>query len=58
MPNKPSKNEPNQLSRAESRVLQRIQAVAFDAPGVLSAARGLSHFGEHAAGWGGGAGGV
>ena len=41
----------NKLSQAESRVLERIQSVAFDARGVLSTARGLSHFGEHAAGW-------
>lgn len=42
---------PNKLSQAESRVLERIQSVAFDAPGVSSTARGLSHFGEHAAVW-------
>ncbi|WP_246389081.1 phosphatase PAP2 family protein [Corynebacterium incognita] len=39
------------LEDKESRVLEAIQSVAYDAPGVLSAARGLSHFGEHALGW-------
>ena len=42
---------PNKLSVAESRVLEKIQDAAFDAPGVLPTARGLSHFGEHALGW-------
>lgn len=42
---------PSKLSVAESHVLEKIQDVAFDAPGVLPAARGLSHFGEHALGW-------
>lgn len=40
-----------QLNRAESHVLEAIQNVAFDKPGVLPTARGLSHFGEHALGW-------
>lgn len=42
---------PSKLSVAESHVLEKIQDVAFDAPGILPAARGLSHFGEHALGW-------
>lgn len=42
---------PSKLSVAESHVLEKIQDVAFDAPGVLPTARGLSHFGEHALGW-------
>ena len=42
---------PNKLSVAESRVLECIQGAAFDAPGVLPTARGLSHWGEHALGW-------
>lgn len=42
---------PNKLSVAESHVLEKIQDVAFEAPGVLPTARGLSHFGEHALGW-------
>ena len=42
---------PNKLSIAESRVLESIQNAAFDVPGVLPAARGLSHLGEHALGW-------
>lgn len=42
---------PNKLSVAESHVLENIQQAAFDVPGVLPTARGLSHFGEHALGW-------
>ena len=42
---------PNKLSVAESRVLESIQGAAFDVPGVLPTARGLSHWGEHALGW-------
>ena len=42
---------PSKLSVAESHLLEKIQDVAFDAPGILPAARGLSHFGEHALGW-------
>ncbi len=42
---------PNKLSVAESRVLECIQGAAFDVPGVLPTARGLSHWGEHALGW-------
>lgn len=41
----------DKLSTAESRILENIQNVAFDAPGVLATARGLSHMGEHALGW-------
>ncbi len=39
------------LNYTESRILEAIQSVAFDQPGVLETARGLSHFGEHALGW-------
>ena len=42
---------PSKLSVAESRVLENIQDVAYDVPGVLPTARGLSHFGEHSLGW-------
>ena len=42
---------PNKLSIAESRVLESIQNAAFDVPGVVPSARGLSHLGEHALGW-------
>ena len=42
---------PSKLSVAESRILEKIQDVAYDVPGVLPTARGLSHFGEHALGW-------
>ena len=41
----------DRLNHAESRILESIQSVAFDAPGVVPTARGLSHFGEHALGW-------
>ena len=44
-------NKFDQLNEAESHILAAIQNVAFDAPGVVPAARGLSHFGEHALGW-------
>ncbi|MCQ9334021.1 phosphatase PAP2 family protein [Corynebacterium phoceense] len=44
-------NPPGKLSVAESHILEKIQEVAFDKPGVLPTARGLSHFGEHALGW-------
>lgn len=39
------------LSVAESHILESIQKAAFDVPGVLPTARGLSHLGEHALGW-------
>ncbi|PIS62716.1 hypothetical protein AZH46_07410 [Corynebacterium striatum] len=42
---------PSKLSVAESHVLESIQNAAFDVPGVVPAARGLSHLGEHALGW-------
>lgn len=35
----------------EARLLTHLQNVAFDRPGVLPAARGLSRFGEHSLGW-------
>lgn len=35
----------------ETELLVRIQDVLFDAPGVQSTARMLSHFGEHSLGW-------
>lgn len=44
-------NSTNAWDNAEAGVLERIQAVLFDAAGVLPVARGLSHFGEHALGW-------
>jgi membrane-associated phospholipid phosphatase len=37
--------------RPEEAALVAVQAVLADRPGVLPAARGLSHFGEHALGW-------
>ncbi len=41
--------------RGEAAVLVAIQNAIADRPGVLPAARGLSHFGEHALGWTGSA---
>lgn len=45
------KGQTGALSVAESRVLEAIQGALYDVPGVVPAARGLSHFGEHALGW-------
>ncbi|WP_423777748.1 phosphatase PAP2 family protein [Corynebacterium frankenforstense] len=39
------------LRARESDVLVALQGAVADVPGVLPAARGLSHFGEHALGW-------
>lgn len=36
---------------AEVRVLAALQRTVGAQPGVISAARGMSHFGEHALGW-------
>lgn len=36
---------------AEIRILQTVQAAFGSTPAATSAARGLSHFGEHALGW-------
>ncbi len=47
----PNDFSPSAFSVAESHVLEKLQAVAFDKPGVVPVARGLSHFGEHALGW-------
>ena len=44
-------NSTNAWDNAEAGVLERIQGLLFDAAGVLPAARGMSHFGEHALGW-------
>lgn len=35
----------------ETAALEAIQSILADKPGVLSVARGMSHFGEHALGW-------
>jgi decaprenylphosphoryl-5-phosphoribose phosphatase len=37
--------------RGEAAALVVVQSVLADRPGVLTAARGLSHFGEHSIGW-------
>ena len=39
------------VSNAEAGVLVAVQDAVADVPGVLPAARGLSHFGEHSLGW-------
>lgn len=39
------------LARAEVNALVGIQDKLVDVPGILPAARGMSHFGEHALGW-------
>jgi membrane-associated phospholipid phosphatase len=38
-------------SGGEVAALVAVQSVLADKPGVLAAARGLSHFGEHGLGW-------
>ncbi|MFW0789749.1 phosphatase PAP2 family protein [Gordonia sp. CPCC 205333] len=35
----------------ESAILVAVQSALVDQPGVIPAARGLSHFGEHSLGW-------
>ena len=47
MPNR----RPNRFSVAESHVLENLQDAVYEAPGIVSGARMLSHFGEHALGW-------
>lgn len=47
MPNR----RPNRLSVAESHVLENLQDAVYEVPGIVSGARTLSHFGEHALGW-------
>jgi membrane-associated phospholipid phosphatase len=37
--------------RGEVAALVAVQSALTDRPGVLSTARGLSHFGEHSVGW-------
>lgn len=37
--------------RGEVAALVAVQSALADRPGVLTAARGLSHFGEHSIGW-------
>jgi membrane-associated phospholipid phosphatase len=37
--------------RGELAALVAVQSALADRPGVLTAARGLSHFGEHSIGW-------
>ncbi|NKS67530.1 phosphatase PAP2 family protein [Rhodococcus hoagii] len=38
-------------SASEVRILQTVQGAIGAAPAVVKAARGMSHFGEHALGW-------
>jgi hypothetical protein len=49
-PRQSSARIPDPTRAAETAVLARVQRV-LGRPRVVSAARGLSHFGEHAAGW-------
>lgn len=42
---------PVDAPRGEVAALVAVQSALADRPGVLSAARGLSHFGEHSLGW-------
>ncbi len=39
------------VPRGEVAALVAVQSALADRPGVLAAARGLSHFGEHSLGW-------
>ena len=40
-----------QLRSAEVKILNAVQGTVGSSPAVISAARGMSHFGEHALGW-------
>jgi membrane-associated phospholipid phosphatase len=42
---------PSETPRGEVAALVAVQSALADRPGVLTAARGLSHFGEHSIGW-------
>ena len=42
---------PSAAPRGEVAALVAVQSALTDRPGVLTAARGLSHFGEHSIGW-------
>ncbi|MDX5311557.1 phosphatase PAP2 family protein [Rhodococcus ruber] len=46
-----SSNREWPTTEAEIQVLQVVQSTVGSRPGALAAARGLSHFGEHAFGW-------
>jgi hypothetical protein len=39
------------VPRGEVAAIVAVQSALADRPGVLSTARGLSHFGEHSIGW-------
>lgn len=39
------------MSKREADILVTVQDALYDVPGVLPAARNLSHLGEHALGW-------
>ena len=43
--------ESGRAPRGEVAALVAVQSALADRPGVLTAARGLSHFGEHSIGW-------
>ena len=42
---------PSEAPRGEVAALVAVQSALADRPGVLTAARGLSYFGEHSIGW-------
>jgi membrane-associated phospholipid phosphatase len=42
---------PPQAPRGEVVAIVAVQSALADRPGLLTAARGLSHFGEHSVGW-------
>jgi membrane-associated phospholipid phosphatase len=41
----------SEVPRGEVAAIVAVQAALADRPGVLTTARGLSHFGEHSIGW-------
>lgn len=42
---------PEPAPRGEVAAMVAVQSALADRPGVLATARGMSHFGEHSAGW-------
>lgn len=50
-PGELGERETSRAPRGEERLLIGVQSVLADRPGVIPAARGLSHLGEHSLGW-------
>jgi membrane-associated phospholipid phosphatase len=46
-----AETSPVEPPRGEVAALVAVQSALTDCPGLLAAARGLSHFGEHSIGW-------